>query len=333
MRMIRWRSRVLLPLAVALTAATAACSSAPRPVAAPSAAASVPAPAGVLTGKAALAGASGPAKQTCDPTASIAPSGPLPSPGDLPAGSTMARIKARGELVAGVDQNTYLFGYRDPANGQIEGFDIDMIHQVAQAIFGDPDKVRFVVINNANRVQELQQGKVDIVADTMTENCARWQQVDFSTTYFDAHQRVLVEKGSPYTGLPSLGGRKVCAADGADSLQTIADERSHPVPVAAVSFTDCLVMLQQGQVGAVSTDDAILAGLARQDPNVKVVGPDLTQEPYGLAISKKSSDFVGFVNAVLARMRSDGTWTAIYDHWLASTLGAAPAPPVAHYSG
>ena len=51
----------------------------------------------------------------------------------------MAKIRARGYLIAGVDQSTYHFGYLDPLNGQLEGFDIDMVRAVATAIFGNPD--------------------------------------------------------------------------------------------------------------------------------------------------------------------------------------------------
>jgi polar amino acid transport system substrate-binding protein len=104
----------------------------------------------------------------------------------------------------------------------------------------------------------------------------------------------------------------------------------HIVQVA--NQTDCLVMLQQGQVDAVSTDDTILQGLAAQDPNVKLVGGNFTAEPYGMAISKAHPDFVSFVNAVLARERSDGTWTAIYKKWLAPVVGGTVRdPPVAQY--
>ena len=74
--------------------------------------------------------------------------------------------------------------------------------------------------------------------------------------------------------------------------------------------------------------DLILAGLAAQDPYTKIVGPQLTNEPYGLAISKQHPDFVRYVNAVLAQMRADGQWAATYRHWLGSP---APAPPSARY--
>jgi polar amino acid transport system substrate-binding protein len=103
------------------------------------------------------------------------------------------------------------------------------------------------------------------------------------------------------------------------------------VPVQVPNWTDCLVMLQQNQVDAISTDNTILGGLAAQDPFTKVVGASLGDEPYGMAMPKGNEDFVRFVNAVIQRMRTDGTWKATYDHWLAKLLGPAPAPPVAKY--
>jgi polar amino acid transport system substrate-binding protein len=261
---------------------------------------------------------------TCNPKASsLRPSGP-PS---VPAGSFMARIRARGYLIAGVDQSTYHFGFLNPLNGQIEGFDIDMIHAVAKAIFGDPNKVVFKAITDAQRVPDVENGTVDIVAHTMTITCARLQQVDFSSVYFDAGQRVLVLKDNPATSLGALKGQKVCATSGSDSLSVIGQAGATPVAVAY--WTDCLVLLQQGDVAGISTDDAILYGLAAQDPFTKVIGPRLTDEPYGLAISRQHPDFVRFVNAVLAQLRANGSWAASYAHWVGTPV---PAPPAALYS-
>lgn len=265
-----------------------------------------------------------------DPLRSYRPSGSLPSPGHMPAGSTMARIAQRGRLVVGVDQNTYLFGFRDPASNKITGFDVDMLREVARAIFGDPDRIQYTTITSDQRISSLRSHRVDLVADVMTINCERWKQVAFSTEYFRAGQRVLVLKDSKATGLSDLGGKKVCAAKGSTSIRAIAAAPSHPVPVAVEDWTDCLVMLQQRQVRAISTDDAILAGLAAQDPNTKVVGPRFTSEPYGIAANSDDVDLVRFVNGVLAHIRADGTWRSIYDRWL-TVLGAAPDPPTARY--
>ena len=122
----------------------------------------------------------------------------------------------------------------------------------------------------------------------MTINCDRWQQVNFSTDYYDAGQRVLVPEHSAVKGIADLGGKKVCAAAGSTSIVNIAAATSHPVPVSVTDWTDCLVLLQQGQVDAISTDDTILAGLAAQDPNTTLVGDRFTSEPYGLAIARRT---------------------------------------------
>jgi polar amino acid transport system substrate-binding protein len=238
----------------------------------------------------------------------------------------MAQIVARGRLRVGVDQNTFLFGYRDPASGQIVGFDIDIARAMAQAIFGSPDRIQFVAITSAQRIPYVQNGTVDMVADTMTINCARWQQVDFSTVYYNAGQSVLVPRTSKASGIGDLGHQKVCAAAGSTSIIAIAAAASHPIPVSVNDWTDCLVLLQQNQVAAISTDDTILRGLAAQDPDTKLVGGQFTSEPYGIAMAPKSEDFVRFVNGVLEQMRQDGQWTTIYNRWLGGPAPAAPAP-------
>ena len=305
--------RMLLPVltAFALTLAAVAASAEPdRPssVRAPRAASAV--------GQASVT--------ACNPKASsLRPSGPL----QVTPGSFMEKIRARGYLIAGVDQNTYHFGFRNPFDGQIEGFDIDMIKAVSQAIFGNPNQVQYKAISDAQREPDIQSGAVDIVAHTMTILCKRLKNEHFSSVYFDAAQRVLVLKNSAARSLADLRGQKVCATAGADSLAVIV--KYGAIPVAVPYWTDCLVLLQQGDVAAISTDDAILYGLAAQDPFTMVVGPRLTDEPYGLAISKQHPDFVRFVNAVLEQLRTDGQWAASYRHWIGPS---APAPPQAQYS-
>ena len=312
----------------------AGCASAGTSAPAPVAAAVLPAGAHVVHPAATVE-----ATTDCgDPTASIAPPARMPSPGAMPAGTWMAAIERRGYLIAGVDQNTYLWGYRDPTTGQYTGFDIDMLRQVSQAIFGSPDRIRFVVVPTADRQQAVASGQVDIVAETMTINCAREDSgpypVDFSTVYYLAGQAILVPSNSTITGPQDLGGRRVCATEGSTSLVNLAAlHLARPVTLWAVpDDTDCLVMMQQGQVDAISTDNVILQGLEAQDPNTRLLGPPFTSEPYGMAISKAHPEFTAFVNGVLADERADGTWAAVYARWLAPfTGGVVPVPPVATY--
>ena len=260
-------------------------------------------------------------------------------------GSYMATIQRHGQLVAGVDQNTLLWGYRDQT-GQLKGFDIDMVDQVAQAIFGPswPQHIRYVIVPNADRIPAVSSGQVDIVAETMTITCGRQYRqpgqkvdptaccVDFSTEYYEAAQRILVPAGSPIRSVADLAGKRVCAASGSTSLVNLTNRAPAAKQVEVVNQTDCLVLLQQGQVDAISTDDTILEGLAAQDPNLKLLSAQLSHEPYGMAISQAHPDFTRFVNAVLANERADGEWKAIWTSELGKVLGpTAPPPPPAYY--
>jgi len=267
-----------------------------------------------------------------NPLASFAPDGPNPAPGAaMPADSYMAKIQKRGRLIAGVSSDTLLLGSRNPLTGQIQGFDIEMLKAVSKAIFGDPNKIEFRVITTAQRIPVLADGSVDIVARAMTITCARWEQIDFSTQYYLAGQKVLVAKGSPVRAMEDLKGKRVCAPNGSTSMDKL---KTFPglIPVGSDTHTGCLVLFQQGKVDAITGDDTILAGLAAQDPYAFVVkAPAFTEEPYGLGISKENPDFVKFVNGVLAQMRSDGQWTTAYNTWLKAALGPAPTPPSAVY--
>ena len=249
--------------------------------------------------------------QTADREASLRP-GPLPSPGAMPPGSTMAAIAERGRLIVGVDQNTDLFGFRDPATGQLEGFDIDIAREIARAIFGDPDRIQLKVVNASQRESVLQSGEVDLVVRTYSITCARKQLVDFSTVYYEANQKILSAKGSGIDSAASLAGKRVCAVSGTTSLSKLDELNPRPKIYGATTWTDCLLMLQQGQVDAISTDDAVLKGLAKQDPTVDVVGDSIAKEPYGIGVNKEHPDLVRFVNGVLEKIRNDGTWERLY---------------------
>ncbi|MEV4437537.1 glutamate ABC transporter substrate-binding protein [Streptomyces sp. NPDC049577] len=251
-------------------------------------------------------------------------------------GPAVRRIKDRGRLIAGVDQNSYRWGYRDPATRELSGFDIDLVHAIAKAVLGDPGKVTFLTIPTNQRIPALQKGKVDIIVRTMTINCERIGQVAFSTAYFETGQQLLAPKDSPVTGFDdaSLGGRRVCAAKGSTAESELR-RNAHSATVTTVpNQLDCLVRLQLGQVDAVLTDSALAAGQAAQDPSVRLVGKPFTTESYGVAMNLRDEDLVRRVNAVLEDYRRGGDgspWMLAYRKWLAADLKGITAPPEPKY--
>ncbi len=277
-------------------------------------------------------------RQCDDATASYQPPSPMPSPQQAAAlDPTISAILARGYLIVGVSADTRQLGARNPLTNQIEGFDIDMAKAVAQALFGDPNRVRLLVISAGDRIPSLRSAEVDMVARAMTMTCERWQQVSFSSEYYAAGQKVLVgwnpAAGAPRpsTSLADLVGHRVCATAKTSSL-----ERLHSYPgvkvVVGSSHTDCLVKFQQGEADAITGDDTVLAGLATQDPYAVITSaPAISSEPYGLAVAKERTYFAAYLNGVLEQVRADGRWQASYQTWLEPTLGPSVGPPTPVY--
>ncbi|ONI79912.1 hypothetical protein ALI144C_24600 [Actinosynnema sp. ALI-1.44] len=276
------------------------------------------------------------------PDVSTKPCNPKESlrPGPSVSGGAVAEIKARGRLVLGVGSSAYLLSHRDPISGRMLGFEAEIAREISAAIFdGDRDKIQFRSLNAAERISAVRgvddSGKpverVDMVMAGMTMTCDRREKVAFSAEYYSAGQRILVNKGSGIRSKDDLGGRKVCASATSTNIRTLAELPAKPIPVAAANTSDCLLLLQQGQIDAVSTGDVILAGLAAQDKATEIVGPSFTEEPTGIAIKRESSDLVRFVNGVLESMRASGKWQTLQGDWLSEYIGGA-TPPVPVYA-
>ncbi|WP_405635181.1 glutamate ABC transporter substrate-binding protein [Streptomyces sp. NBC_01178] len=288
--------------------------------------------------------AEGARAQACtEPEASLRPSG-----GD---GPNIDRIKRRGKLIAGVDQNSFRWGYRNPESRQLEGFDIDLVRAIAGDVLGDPDAVVFRAIPTNQRIAALEHDRVDVVVRTMTINCKRLEQVSFSTAYFRAGQQVLAPKESAITGYDaSLQGKRVCSTEGSTAYEALEKQsfgalykdaydgtERDPDLLTVPNQLDCLVRLQLGEVDAVVTDNALAAGQAAQDPAVELKGKaPFTTEYYGVAVKKGADDLVARVNKVLVDFRAggdDSAWMTSYRRWLAAGLPGISGPPAPAYRG
>jgi polar amino acid transport system substrate-binding protein len=319
------RRRGLGLLGVAVVAVLAAgCSQSPAMLNQPQLTLAPPAPAGLeeLPPQPVRPGAN---VEDCNRTASLRP---FTDPAQ--ANAAVAAIRARGRLIVGLDIGSNLFSFRDPITGQITGFDVDIAGEVARDIFGTPSQVEYRILSSADRISALENNTVDIVVKTMSITCERRKQVNFSTVYLSANQRIMASRDSAIARASDLSGKRVCAAKGTTSIDRLAEISPPPMIMGVVTWADCLVAIQQRQVDAVSTDDSILAGLVAQDPYLHIVGPSMNEEPYGIGINLQNTGLVRFVNGTLERIRRDGTWNTLYRKWL-TVLGPAPAPPTPRY--
>jgi polar amino acid transport system substrate-binding protein len=277
-----------------------------------------------------------PKKVTCsNPTASLRPPATMPAPGHMPSHSFMSTILHRGYLRAGVNTGAFYFGYLDPRTGEIKGFEIDLLRQLAHAIFGDwnPNRVHKLALRVSQKESAVAHGQVDIVVDGVTVSCKRKLEVDFSSVYYQANQKVLVPRTSDATDISAFYHQRVCATKDSIPYDFLKSNYPQVKAYGTAQAIDCLPLMQEGLIPAISTDDAILIGFRHQDPNTKIIGGSLSPAPYGMEISKEHPDFVRFVNGVLAKLRADGTWRALFDNWLKGVPNANPVLPPPQYDG
>ncbi|GEB95000.1 glutamate ABC transporter substrate-binding protein [Microbacterium lacticum] len=232
---------------------------------------------------------------------------------------TFDRIKSAGVVKVGVKEDQPGLGYLDPTTGERTGFDVDVARWIAASLGYDEDKIEFTAIPSANREQAIVNGDIDYYVGTYSITDKRKEQISFAGPYFVTGQGLMVAAGNDkITGKDSLTAEDiVCSATGSTSIQRIKDET--PAQTKEYdTYSTCVEDLKNGQVDAVTTDEAILIGYAAQAPDeLKVVGDVFSEERYGVGIAKGDTAFQEFIN----KMFTDGgeIWTAIFD----KNLGAS----------
>ncbi|MGX4201722.1 transporter substrate-binding domain-containing protein [Bacillus sp. JK74] len=230
---------------------------------------------------------------------------------------TLASIKDRDKIIFGVKTDTRLFGLKNPSSGDIEGFDIDISKQLAKDILGDEKKAEFKEVTSKTRIPMLQNGDIDAITATMTITDERKKEVDFSDVYFEAGQSLLVKKGSSIKSTEDLGkGSKVLAVKGSTSSQNIREKAPDASVLEFENYAEAFTALKAGQGDALTTDNAILYGMADENKQYQLTGETFTDEPYGIAVKKGQSGLVKEINASLKKMKADGRYEKIYKKWI-----------------
>jgi ABC-type amino acid transport substrate-binding protein len=242
----------------------------------------------------------------------------------FPADTTMGRIQEKGEISIGVKYDVPPFGFKNPQSGEIEGFDVDIGKAIAEKLGVKPKLIEAI---SDNRIPFLQNGTADLILSTMTINKERDEEIDFSVPYYVARGRVLVPSDSTITGVEDLNGKTVCTALGSTYEENLKKQAPRAERKLVDSYSECLELIQNKAVDAVSTDDVILTGMIIQDDSLELVGDELTTEPYGAGIKEGDTQFKEFVDGVIEEFKSDGRWQKTYDKWVGQYTKEEQKPP------
>jgi ABC-type amino acid transport substrate-binding protein len=236
------------------------------------------------------------------------------------AQGTLAKIKERGKLLAGVKLDTPPFGSLDDKN-EPAGFDIDLVRKIGARI-GVP--VELVKVTSATRIPLLVSGNVDLVAASMTHTRERDKAIDFSITYYTGGQSLMVPKDSAVSGIKDLGGKQVAVQQGTTLEKNIAAAAPTAKIVAFRDYNAAWLALAQGRADAFTGSLNVLQGFLKDNPNFKIVGDLFSVEPFGVGVRQGDSELRDEINFAIQDLWTSGEYASLYRKW----FNADPTVPI-----
>ena len=216
------------------------------------------------------------------------------------AGQTLDNIKSKGVLTCGVTSGTPGFSSAD-STGNYTGLDIDVCKGVTAAIFGSPDKIKFVPLSAPQRFTAIQSGEVDILSRNTTWTLGREAQLGllFGPTVFYDGQGFLVKKSANIKSAKQLSGATVCVQPGTTTELNLADYfRANKLELKTVvieNLDEVENTFFSGRCDAFTTDSSSLAGTRitkAPKPDDYIILPELiSKEPLAPSVRQGDDQF------------------------------------------
>jgi len=225
-------------------------------------------------------------------------------------------IKKKGEIVFGVLGTDEPNSFVDPKSREIVGYEVDIANAIAKKIGVKP---LFKQLAVAARIPELQQGRVDILAASLTHNKEREAQIDFSLTTFVTGQKVLVKTSSGINDLPQLAGKKVLTVKGGTQEPNIRKAVPNVDVVTFETTQQAFLALQQGKGVGYVNDEASLVndyaklGAAKKD--YAILSTSISVEPLALGLKKGETKLKAVVDGVLRDLEASGEAEKLFVKW------------------
>jgi polar amino acid transport system substrate-binding protein len=225
------------------------------------------------------------------------------------AASTLETVKNRGKLIAGVRYDNPPFGYIDKA-GNVAGFDFDVAEYIAERL---DVKLEVREVTSKTRVPLLVNGTIDVLVASFGHIRKRDEVVDFSIDYLPTMLRFLVKKGSGIKSHEDLEGKTLIVLHGTPQGKELQKYVKNLELLVLQDYPQCVMALKKGKGDALFTDELIIHGLLKDNPDLEMVGRAPFEVPgLGLAVRENDSDWRDFINFCLQDMWEDGTYREVY---------------------
>ena len=220
------------------------------------------------------------------------------------AQETLKSVLDSGTLTVGVKADYRPYGYLDP-NGDIVGIEPDLAQDAADTLGVELELVPVVA---SNRMQFLEQGKIDVMIATMSDTAERRGVVDIiDPDYYSSGTNILARKESEFSSWEDLEGAPVCGVQGAFYNRKTEEEYGAEI-VGFTGTSEALNALQQGRCAAFVYDDSFIASRLQEEEWADYDMPleTIDDAPWGMAVKKGADAMAAFMSGMIVHWHATG---------------------------
>lgn len=225
------------------------------------------------------------------PAATVAPAATAaPAPAAAGFGETLKKVKARGKLVCGVNDQVPGFGFLNKGTGAYTGFDVDFCKAIAAAVFNDTTKIEFRAVNAEQRFPALQSGEIDVLIRNTTWTLTRDTDntANFVATTFYDGQGIMAPKKLNIKKLADLKGATICVQKGTTTELNLADQMAANKvdykPLVVDTADAAIAAYEANRCDAFTTDKSGLISrisTLKAPDDTMIIDVTLSKEPLG----------------------------------------------------
>jgi polar amino acid transport system substrate-binding protein len=226
-----------------------------------------------------------------------------------------SEIASQGELKVAVKNNLRPLGFTNK-NGDLVGLEIDIARQLANELLGDPAAIKFVPVDNVERLQVVLKDEVDIAIARITVTTPRSRIVDFSPYYY-LDGTGIVTKNPQIENVASLPLKRIAVLENSATIAVIQYRLPNTALIGVNSYAAALELMETNQVDAFAGDRSILTGLTQEYPHYHLLPERLSGEALAVVMPKglQYKELRAKVNRAIARWKESGWLQERIKYW------------------
>ena len=242
------------------------------------------------------------------------------------AAGELAKIREAGKIRIGVFSDKPPFGYVDE-NGENQGYDVYFAKRLAKDLLGDENKIDFVLVEAASRMEVLESNKVDLVLANFTVTPERAKRVDFAKPYMKVALGVVSPENAPVTDVAQLKGQKLIVNKGTTADIYFAEKHPEVTLVKYDQNTEAFNALRDGRGAALAHDNTLIFAWINENQGFVAGIPFLGNlDSIAPAVKKGNTELLEWLNEEIAKLGQEDFFHKNYDATLKPIYGDTVDP-------